>query len=246
MLPVVSTLLRCLGPCGREKVRGRTQNKQEAKLCLERLCYPWVFFEYHTAEICAWFQYQDPGAWYLYEGIRSWAWRDLWPLSRLAELAEVLMRLCRISAWRREETGNCQRQEPGNVSPLWPQVWDLVWSWSLCCDLFATAFSCFLSVGGRALSHGNSDSKQESWWVLPALRPHTKHCGRSDSPIIRRSCPSFPRSLSSHPSSPSMEGTSAWSLQTLQQEATLLCDPRTLRTPESRKRHTHTHMGTHT
>lgn len=60
-----------------------------------------------------------------------------------------------------------------------------------------TAFSRFLSVGGGALSHGNCDSKQESWWVLPALRPHTKHCGRSDSPIIRGSCPSFPRSLSS-------------------------------------------------
>lgn len=47
-------------------------------------------------------------------------------LSRLAELAEVLMRLCRRSAWRRDEPGSRQRQEPGTMSPLWPQAWDLV------------------------------------------------------------------------------------------------------------------------
>lgn len=40
------------------------------------------------------------------------------------------------------------RQEPGNVSLLGPQVCDLVWSWSLCCDLCANSIF-MLPVSGR-------------------------------------------------------------------------------------------------
>lgn len=42
------------------------------------------------------------------EGLRAGTGETCVPLSRLAELDEVLMRLCRTSAWRKEETGNRQ------------------------------------------------------------------------------------------------------------------------------------------